>query len=417
MEDLCAIRKIIFLVQWPVTSYEEKAWKFEYLRSQGFEVLVFDLSPLLSLKSLSSTNILNRLEGEYIYKIDSYRKLSEMLERESSGSIFLDYIANHSNVTYKFEKIYRTLKSKNCNYIVVSSGAMPVMSYEKNVSGNIKKILTKIKKAFNIFLLTEFILCKIIIFFTKHKVVYPMPWRIFGGTGSEVMQLFVKNRNLDKNAIIPINSFDYDSYVYSLRSISYDGTPKDDFCVFLDEAITDHPDFDLLGIDYISKDEYFSSMNRFFDLIESMMGLKVVIAAHPRSSYELTPEVFGGRTILKGQTAALVVKSKLVVMHMSTSVSFAILANKPVTVVKTSGIANNFYLDKLVDNMATNIGTKSVNIDSDELSLNILSSKINDQKYENYLYKYIKSRNAQELPVWEIVVLEIKKCFGGNSGK
>jgi hypothetical protein len=232
------------------------------------------------------------------------------------------------------------------------------------------------------------------------------------------MQLFKKNRNLNESTVIPINSFDYDSYVYNSRNIINNSKiEEENICVFLDEAITDHPDFDLLGIKYIASNEYFVSMNRLFDFIESEFGLKVIIAAHPRSTYEATPEIFGGRSIIKGKTAELVIKSKLVIMHMSTSVSFAIIGNKPIIVAKTDGIRQNSYLNKLVDNMAVNIGTKAINIDQLELTASTLSKNINNEKYENYLYKYIKSRNAIDLPVWEIVVLELKNMNGVLNGR
>ncbi len=421
MNKFQSIKKIIFLVQWPVSSYEEKSWKFDFLKSQGFEVLVFDCSTLLNNQTLVNKTISNKLDGDYIFRIDSYQAFSSLLEQEAPHAIFIDYIANHSNVTYKFEKIYRLLKKAKVQYFVISSGAMPVMTYDKNILGGFKKIISKLQKAINIFLLTDYILSKIIILLTRNNLLYPLPLKVFGGTSSEVMQLFIKNRKLAANSIIPINSFDYDSYTYSARStISADENDKendkDNLCVFLDEAITNHPDFDLLGIEYISGNEYFSSMNRLFDFIESKLGLRVVVAAHPRSTYELMPDVFKKRKILKGQTASLVIKSKLVVMHMSTSVSFAIIGNKPVVVVKTEGIKNNPYLDKLIDNMASNIGTESFNIDLTELSVNALNTKVNAKKYETYLYKYIKSHNSQDLPVWEIVMLEIKKICGDRYG-
>jgi len=404
-----SIKKLIFFVQWPITSYEVKAWHFDFLREKGFIVEVLDLSVLLNPASLRSRSRGNDIQENYIFKIDSYKKLNAYLSERVGDSVFIDYLANHSNVSIKTEKIYRTLKIKNARYVVISSGATPVMTFDKSPMGQFKKVISKIKKAFNFKLLLDYLGSKVILLLTRKGFFYPMPIKIFGGDSSEAMKLFITNRNLNNTAIVPINSFDYDSYIYSLTQAIEGLSADEKICVFLDEAITDHPDFAIMGIDYISAPEYFDSMNRLFDFLENELNLKVVVAAHPRSNYEKTSGIFKNRTIIKGQTAALTSKSDLVIMHMSTSVSFAIIGQKPVTIVKTEGMHNNTFLDKLVDNMANTIGTRSINIDRVELTKDLFKKEFNVEKYNNYLFKYIKSPKAANLPVWEIVVTEINK--------
>lgn len=403
------IKKLIFLVQWPVTPYEEKAWHFDILKEKGFKVEVLDLSYLLNSSIMAAKVVTNQVHADYIHYIDTYKKLNIFLENNSNNSLFIDYLVNHSNLTIHTEKVYRLLKKNQVQYIVISSGALPGISFEKSASGQLKKIISKIQKALNFKVLLDYLCSKIIMFLTRRGIFYPVPVRVFGGNSSEAMRHFIASRDMDSKSIIPINSFDYDTYVKGLGQTLEGVATNDKYCIFLDEALTNHPDFAFLNIDYISPDEYFLSMNRLFDFIEQQMGLRVIIAAHPRSIYEKTPGVFKNRTIIKGKTASLTAGSELVIMHMSTSVSFAVIGQKPVVVVKTEGIQNNFYLDKLVDNMAGTIGAQLINIDRVELSQKLLSMPIDQEKYNSYLYKYVKSPNAQDLTVWDIVVSEIKK--------
>ncbi len=193
-----------------------------------------------------------------------------------------------------------------------------------------------------------------------------------------------------------------------MRSKKFEFEKAEKICVFLDEAATHHPDYDVLGIKPVSGERYFPSMRRFFDIIEKETGLKVIIAAHPRSRYEDMPGVFGNREIIKGKTVELVARSSVAVMHSSTSVSFAILFNKPIMVVKTADMVKMGNLN-ITDPIAEAIGLKAINIDDDN-SLNNLSFNFNEwpnAKYNDYKFKYIKSKNIEDLLIWEIITKTI----------
>ena len=66
-------------------------------------------------------------------------------------------------------------------------------------------------------------------------------------------------------------------------------------------------------------------MNSFFNMIENN-GLKVIIAAHPKSDYKINP--FEGREIYKYKTNELVKNSTFTMAHMSSSINFSVLHNK-----------------------------------------------------------------------------------------
>ncbi|HUC60473.1 MAG TPA: hypothetical protein VMF53_00805 [Alphaproteobacteria bacterium] len=107
--------------------------------------------------------------------------------------------------------------------------------------------------------------------------------------------------------------------------------PDGAYAVFLDEMFVSHPDFALIGAapPPIAPERYFELLRNAFDRIERETGLNVVVAAHPKARYG-SAELFGGREIAQGRTAALVRGARLVLAHCSTSLGFAVAFRKPV---------------------------------------------------------------------------------------
>jgi hypothetical protein len=413
------INTIVFLTVRPVSAFEAEKWSFGYLHSQDFEVKVFDISKLLHKARNASTLVINSvlepLQGDFIHRVDSYGELEILVKKFSANSLFIDYLVGVSAVTLKEEKIFRLLKKYNSQYSFLSSGALPLSSsLATNMSGKLQVFQSKVVRAIaNPYKLLNYLASKVILFLTRHRIAYPLPAVIFGGH-SEVLQHYVEARNFYKTKIVPIHSSDYDSSIVFLRGFGNKLPPCEDLCVFLDEAATHHSDFSILGIEPAAAKLYFEAMNHFFDFVKKTTGLKVVIAAHPRSNYESMPGVFGERAVIKGKTVELVAKSKLVVMHMSTSLSYAVLFKKPVIPVKIPGMRVNSQLNLMVETMGAAIGSKPIDIVKDELTASLLQRECNLEKYLEYKEHYVKTAEADELPGWEIVAKYAKSIKLNN---
>lgn len=403
---------LIFLTPRSVSSYEEEKWAFNYLRSEGFRVLVFDLTELLN-KNINSSELVSRpLQGDFIYRINSYHEFERLVNLFANQSIFVDYLVAHSNVTLSEERVFRILKKYDARYIFLSSGAMPHPVHLKtNISYKLKIFRSKIVKAINNpYFLVNYVASKVILLLTRYSLFYPLPTLIFGGESSTLKQ-FIKARKIDKKSVVPINCFDYDNAVSYARKLGDEILISENYCVFLDEAATHHSDFALLNIEPAETEAYFSAMNQFFNFIEKSMGLKVIIAAHPRSNYESMPDLFGGRDVIKGKTVELVAKSKLVLMHVSTAVSYAVLFEKPVILLKIPGMKPNGQLNLSVEAMGVSIGSKPIDLDVDEVTASDLRRECDFQKYLDYKNFYIKTEGADELPEWEIVANTLAKIY------
>ncbi len=199
--------------------------------------------------------------------------------------------------------------------------------------------------------------------------------------------------------VVPVHTIEYDRY------LEYQGTQKQseklnrDYCVVLDNDQAFDPLAKTLNIPLVEPDNYFKAMNNLFDKIERELGLKVIVAAHPRSTYEKRPGLFGQHEIVKGRTLELVADSSLVVTHDSTSVSYAVMFEKPILVAATSDMNDYVYV------MSNALGVDTVTIDDDaEMKKLDLAKYIEpNAKYEDYLFKNIKSRQAPEKKLWQVV--------------
>ncbi len=406
------IDTIVFLTRRPISKFEEEKWGFAYLRDRGFKLEVFDCTQLLyrDKKTCESVTALvqQALQGDYIHQFNSYCELELSLKRLAVSSLFVDYIMGNLDVTLKEERIFRLLKKYKARYTFVSAGTLPVPSmFITNNPTGLKAFKRKLMKAVsNPSLLFNYLASKVILLLTRHHIFYPLPMMIFGGH-SEILQSYLANRNI-KSKVIPINSFDYDTCIAYTQQEKNIVTEKEDICVFLDEAATHHPDNSMLGIEAASPEIYFSAIKSFFNFIEENTGYRVVIAAHPRSNYESLGAPFGERQIIKGKTAELVAKSKLVVMHASTSLSYAVFFRKPIIFLKVPGLSQENHVDRMVEAMANIIGNTPIDLMKDAPTPTLLQCKYAPEKYNEYESRYIKTDEAEALPVWAIVTKSIE---------
>jgi hypothetical protein len=74
---------------------------------------------------------------------------------------------------------------------------------------------------------------------------------------------------------------------------------------------------------------WYPALVRCFDQWERELGIKIVVAGHPRTKYPEYPEEFGFRRVYYNCTEALVKHSEFVMMRFSTAVSYAVIYDKP----------------------------------------------------------------------------------------
>jgi len=396
---------IIFLFPYSLTAWDAERYGFNVLIAKGLEIHVFDISALISTRL---NNHSTYLEENYIKKIKSYLILEQQIKQHSKHSIYIDCINGLNGFQWNGRKIFNLFKKYNVTYYIIEIGSLPLALPQHRI-----QIISKIKKALNIPKLVTFIKWKLGKWAVHFQCIYfnwyQFPTKIFVGN-TEMLTTYLSKYHLNPCIVIPIHSFDYDKYLHYLRDhVSI--TSEEKICVFLDQALAYHSDFgNAVSFRPVTSKKYIASMNQFFDKIERETGLHVVIAASPRAQSEMISAMFGNRTVIKNKTVELVAKSSLVLMHSSTAVSFAVLFNKPILLIKTVEMLNAHGFSIFLDNMAIALNLKPICIDYvDEVQKLILTNYSDWQKnYDDYKYKYVMTKGLKDKTIWDIVADEAR---------
>jgi len=214
------------------------------------------------------------------------------------------------------------------------------------------------------------------------------------------------NNALIKKAkkVIKSHSLDYDLFL-SLKEKKIPNNLKS-YAVFLDQNIPFHPGAIFRGEKpKTTKEKYFPALNNFFTLFENKTGLEVIFEAHPRSRYDLYPEFLYGRKYFLLKTPELIRDSKVVLLHTSTALSFAILFNKPI-IFLTSNEYQKSYDDFRINSYARSMNSLLFNIDEKNINSKIPSNNkiyfFDKVKYAEYRNNYLKFPKTPEKKSWEI---------------
>jgi hypothetical protein len=176
--------------------------------------------------------------------------------------------------------------------------------------------------------------------------------------------------------------------------------------VFLDEAFSDHPDYEIIGVPPpVTSNAYWSAMERLFRALEASTGLRVTIATHPKNAGNVPPSI-KRRMAAPGRTAELVRDAQVVICHASTAVSFAVLFRRPMIFASTAEIEHSVY-GPAIARMAGWFGLKPVNADHfDPAQLSIAS--VDAVAYRRYEHAFLRAADASARTPWEILRSEVE---------
>jgi hypothetical protein len=196
---------------------------------------------------------------------------------------------------------------------------------------------------------------------------------------------------------------DYDAYLRFRQGDLRPSLPARKHAVFLDENVPFHPDYPRMQLSPpCSPESYYGALVTFFEKIENLSGLPVIIAAHPRFRFESHPDFFNGRAIGRGKTFEWVREADFVITHSSTAISAAILYRKPFIMVGHPSFRGRFE-EALLMGMACELKKRVYWLD-EPLSPEALSGYLETDltAYERYRINYLKAPRSPETPLWKI---------------
>ncbi len=182
--------------------------------------------------------------------------------------------------------------------------------------------------------------------------------------------------------------------------------PRPPFVLFVDVCLPHASDWKFLGIKPpISASEYYPRLRGLFDTVERCLGMPVVVAGHPNSrGVSDYGTLIGGRELVFGQTAALVMQSSLVLTHASTATSFIAMANKPSVFVSSRAMDLTYYGGR-VRAMAQAMRSPLVMLeDAAVLAHSALPSRADVTACHRYVARYLRSDRSPEVQPWAALI-------------
>lgn len=376
---------VLFFVPASFCKRDYERYGIDTFIKNGFDVWVWDLtlvfSPFLEGKIIPPDPI--EWERHRIFK--SKTEVVSALKQCKEKTIIID------SRGYDLDslEIYRAISKRNIPYVLTPvSGVLPI----KMVASKAYHF-RRISKIFNPRKLGNYIIQRIP---TTLLGVNPATFILAEGQKCD----FARPGVTSKTKVIRTHALDYDIYL-RLERQNVGALVEGNIAVFLDNYLPHHPDCLFSGTKSpVTSKIYYAELRKFFDAVERMSGLKVVVAAHPRSKYEeIEGELFGSRRIISGKTAELVKQADLILTTFSTSISFGVLYKKPILFMTTDEInldRSSYDYRNYIYELASLLGRQTVNISREIPKKSDIVHKIDLEKYNDYVNDYIKIGSSEQ---------------------
>ena len=375
--------KVIYVSYMRLSDKASRDWYINFLQSKNVEVEYWDLVPLLFGGDLAGSK-----KTEYLRVPRTYQELRSMISCPNNKGASFVMVVTYEGRTVK---LYRLLSKHGCRMFFIAWGAMPIKQIQalNKLSNGITNPLQLVRKAYY----------KVkAIAYRKWKLIKPFEVVFAAGHAVMVSEFYAKH-------VIPINLMDYDHYRKTL--LERERIVAGRYAVFLDINLPYQSDLKIVGMQAVNPRDYYASLNQFFDIVELKYGLQVVIAAHPKADY--SAELFNGREIYHSQTALLVKDADWVISHHSTSVSYAVLNQKPIIFIYTNEMALVYEntVVKYLRDYAAYLDAAIYNIDKITQSDQIMVNDVNVERYDKYKYSYITTHESENSLTQDIFWREI----------
>jgi hypothetical protein len=388
------MRKIIYLIEQPLDERNFDRLGIQKWVERGWTVEVWDLTPLshphVWRAFIESQRKLKDFEG--YFPIDSKRALSARYAALGPIEYFIDF----SDENYRSFAVKRFLMRHGAARVICALGSIPapqarernplVAAIRKAVArgpaGSIKALCAKIARRLAL------------------PLIKP---------GLAIVSGEISSRTVTGSCeILRVHSFDYDIY---LRLAKMSSPPEREFAVFIDQDACFHSDFIYQKVpSVVTPERYFPAICNALNRISRCLQVEILIAAHPRSSYEQRRfDCYPGFSIVRGRTAELIGRSALVICHDSTAIHFAVLFGKPMAFVTTDELIPT-YEGRSIAQAAAEFGKIPINLDEDLQRVDWREqTRVDAAKYADYKNRFIKTDGSPERPMWDVVIDHIER--------
>jgi len=373
---------IVIIVGFPFCKRDFDRFGVEFLRTNGVEVGILDITELLSSSLSYIPPDAFFTDGLVVLK---EKKSFFEIVNQNRNSIFINTVSFYPNSAF----LYKCLsKLKHC---VLNNDAIPPTNVQAF------PLLKKIKSAFNLKKLYKHFFPKIPLSFLGVK---PAKYIILGGVNSENS---VKRLIAPETVLIKTHCGDFEKSLYDNQETIIDRP----YAVFVDSFLPYHPEFEFMGLKSPCHAEtYFSGLESFFEKIKNAYGYEVIVAAHPRSDYSNKPFKYENVKVIHGKTDLLIKHCKLAIIQVSTAVNYAVIYNKPMVFVNQKDYRYDLKID--IDTLAKQFEMNVLDVDIPNEQLRKELVQVPNEIYKMFFQKYIKYPDSENKSMWEIFLNVVK---------
>lgn len=382
-------KQLVIFVTTPLIKRDIKIYGVDYYQNKGLTIFFFNLWPLFSKGLTHKTDI----DYKNQININSIRSLvNALIKFKRQNSIFLSdvSIGNKSFILY----LILTLLHIEYNFVDNWYAIQPKIKIKRNFYQKLKRI-----PEINLQILPRLFDYYIAIFKKKiFHIFLKKPKYVFMPTKKSFHSKAIAGR---KTKIVPYSSFNYDDFIATKEDNSTSLIKTTDYFVFIDQYLTNLPDFDRDGIKTPLTNKYYDSLNNCFIKIKKSKSLEYIVAAHPRRDIE-NLNIFETKYVFIYKTYELIKNANFIIAHYSNSIYWAILLNKPVILIKTNEMKGTFIED-LIDAFAIELQQKVYNIDEEKYMINSDDLIVNKSIYEQFKSDHIVFNPNSFLKTYEII--------------
>ena len=353
----------LIVVLWPGYFREFEFYKYEFnFLNKFFEIEVHNLFTMH--KKDYSKLFLNKFKKKN-FNILSFKNYTDWKIRidnlNENNKVFIISFLSFDLLTAL--KYFNYLNSKNFKVLEFLNFGFPEFNISKHKK-NIFFFLDKVKSIFLRPMWTLLSLKKIIsirifklIFFSKVK---KKNFYILCVNKNNVSKAFTKNFS-----VINGNSWDYSNTL--IKDNNKEKISKKYGIFLANPGPAEVNDSSIVKQKYFTnKKNYFNSLNKFLKQIENKYKIPVYIALHPKVKNKDQRKIYKRKTYY-GMTKNLVKNSEFVISTTTTSISYPLIYDKPLTIIYSEDYDNDPRLKKMTFFLCNLLGIKKFNIDSFDL--------------------------------------------------
>lgn len=386
---------IYYLFVTPVLAGANEKYGVIYLRRNGYQVMLYDLSPYVQPVAFQTVkNGLEDYSENGIERCFNRQQIRRVIQNAEPNSLFLPMFSYGRQVDFIFRYFTRYhirfghINNVNTDVQIEEASVKKYKNYFYDIS------MDRIMNSFYIHIVRKI---------SKYKCAEFM---VLGGKHNKDSYRRACLCN-EETKTIYLHSFDYEKFIQGKMTQSATCNKKK-YCVFLDQYIPFHPDGIQEGMT-INASSYYQELCKFFGYIQKERRIEVMIAAHPKADYDYKPDCFKGFEIIKGQTNKIIEGAEFVMAHFSTAISYVVLFQKPLLVLMT----DTFYdcplrYRKTTQKYADILAATLINISGTEEELwkaKLEDLRIDKKAYAEYITEYIKAdyeEESREESLWSL---------------